>query len=184
MDVFRLKGYAGASITELTTAMGINRFSLYDTFTDKHGLYMSALDRYERCAIDPLIERLDAIDSIDALDAFFDALARHVTDADAQPCCLMHRTACADAAGDDAVRDKVVAMRTRIVDAYRALIQRLRAAGHAAPDLDPDHAAWTLFTLQSGIISLATAPPPPETITASVRTVLATLTHESPAPSA
>jgi TetR/AcrR family transcriptional repressor of nem operon len=46
MEVFWLRGYEAASIQDLVGHMGINRQSLYDTFGDKHALYLQALDRY------------------------------------------------------------------------------------------------------------------------------------------
>src|SRR5438445_2526870 len=46
MEVFWSRGYEAASIEDLVTHMGINRQSLYDTFGDKHRLYLLALDRY------------------------------------------------------------------------------------------------------------------------------------------
>ena len=46
MEVFWSRGYGGASIQDLVEHMGINRQSLYDTFGDKHALYLQALDRY------------------------------------------------------------------------------------------------------------------------------------------
>jgi AcrR family transcriptional regulator len=46
MEVFWLKGFAGASADDLTLAMGIGRQSLYDTFGDKRRLYLEALTRY------------------------------------------------------------------------------------------------------------------------------------------
>src|SRR6267378_420333 len=46
MEVFWSRGYEAASIQDLVTHMGINRQSLYDTFGDKHALYLLALDRY------------------------------------------------------------------------------------------------------------------------------------------
>src|SRR5687767_6665585 len=44
--VFWRKGYEGASLSELTKAMGINRPSLYAAFGDKKALFRKALDRY------------------------------------------------------------------------------------------------------------------------------------------
>jgi len=46
MEVFWSRGYEAASIQDLVKHMGINRQSLYDTFGDKHALYLLALDRY------------------------------------------------------------------------------------------------------------------------------------------
>jgi len=44
--VFRKKGYEGASLADLTKAMGINRPSLYAAFGNKEDLFRKALDRY------------------------------------------------------------------------------------------------------------------------------------------
>jgi AcrR family transcriptional regulator len=46
LDVFWRKGYEGATIPELTAAMGINRPSLYAAFGNKEELFRRALDRY------------------------------------------------------------------------------------------------------------------------------------------
>ncbi len=46
MDLFRLKGYEATSIQDLVDHLGIGRGSIYDTFGNKHQLYLLALDRY------------------------------------------------------------------------------------------------------------------------------------------
>src|SRR5580693_7878419 len=46
MKVFWRKGYEGASLPDLTRAMGINRPSLYAAFGNKEALFRKALDRY------------------------------------------------------------------------------------------------------------------------------------------
>lgn len=47
MKVFWSKGFEGASLAELTEAMGINPPSLYAAFGDKEGLFLEAAERYE-----------------------------------------------------------------------------------------------------------------------------------------
>lgn len=47
MRVFWAKGYAGASMADLTAAMGIASPSLYAAFSSKEALYQEAIDRYE-----------------------------------------------------------------------------------------------------------------------------------------
>src|SRR3954468_17375100 len=46
LTVFWRKGYEGASLADLTRAMGINRPSLYAAFGDKETLFRKAMDRY------------------------------------------------------------------------------------------------------------------------------------------
>ena len=46
MQAFWAKGYEATSVQDLVDCMGINRGSLYDTFGDKHQLFLEALDQY------------------------------------------------------------------------------------------------------------------------------------------
>jgi TetR/AcrR family transcriptional regulator, transcriptional repressor for nem operon len=46
MNLFWERGYEGSSVEDLVQCTGIGRGSLYDTFGDKHSLYLAALDRY------------------------------------------------------------------------------------------------------------------------------------------
>src|SRR5262249_35563071 len=46
-EVFRARGYEGATLPELTRAMGINRPSLYAAFGNKEQLFRKAVDRYQ-----------------------------------------------------------------------------------------------------------------------------------------
>jgi AcrR family transcriptional regulator len=48
LEVFWTHGYEGASLTDLTAAMGINRPSLYAAFGTKEELFAQALRRYVR----------------------------------------------------------------------------------------------------------------------------------------
>ena len=47
LRVFWRRGYEGATLPDLTAAMGINRPSLYAAFGSKEELFRKALDRYE-----------------------------------------------------------------------------------------------------------------------------------------
>src|ERR1700688_1056178 len=46
MRVFWEKGFEGATLSDLTEAMGINRSSMYATFGDKEALFRRAIARY------------------------------------------------------------------------------------------------------------------------------------------
>lgn len=45
--IFHQKGYNGTSIDEILKATGLSRSSLYDSFQDKHNLYLQALEFYK-----------------------------------------------------------------------------------------------------------------------------------------
>ncbi|WP_088040548.1 TetR/AcrR family transcriptional regulator [Bacillus sp. EAC] len=46
-ELFRYQGYEKTSLQDLVTHMGIHRRSLYDTFGDKHTLFIKALEHYD-----------------------------------------------------------------------------------------------------------------------------------------
>ena len=48
MTVFWRQGYEGASMADLTKAMGINPPSLYACFGSKEGLFKAVLERYDQ----------------------------------------------------------------------------------------------------------------------------------------
>ncbi|PGZ89908.1 TetR/AcrR family transcriptional regulator [Bacillus sp. AFS029533] len=46
-ELFRYQGYEKTSLQDLVSHMGIHRRSLYDTFGDKHTLFIKALEHYD-----------------------------------------------------------------------------------------------------------------------------------------
>src|SRR5207237_7603402 len=59
MEVFWTRGYEGSSIQDLVKHMEINRQSIYDTFGDKHSLFLQALDRYREIQSRKVFEVLE-----------------------------------------------------------------------------------------------------------------------------
>ncbi|HEY0245460.1 MAG TPA: TetR/AcrR family transcriptional regulator [Mucilaginibacter sp.] len=47
IQLFWHKGYNGTSMQDLVDSLGISRSSLYDTYTDKHTLFVKALESYQ-----------------------------------------------------------------------------------------------------------------------------------------
>ena len=77
--VFWENGYAATSVQDLVDRMGINRFSLYDTFGDKRALYLAALDHYQRKRGERLIRVLEETpDGLAAIRAYFDCLQQEL----------------------------------------------------------------------------------------------------------
>ena len=73
MAVFWRKGYDATLLEDLVDAMGIPRQSLYRTFTDKHTLFLRALDYYDKNVTSAVIATLSAEGpAIDNLRKVFD----------------------------------------------------------------------------------------------------------------
>ncbi len=66
LKVFLAKGYEGASLGDLTKAMGINPPSLYAAFGNKQTLFLKAVDRYVE---EPAQARRDALAAPTAREA-------------------------------------------------------------------------------------------------------------------
>lgn len=81
MHVFWAKGYDGASMKDLTEAMGINSPSLYASFGDKHKLYLESIDCYasnDACA--PLVAFETEPDITQAVRSFMEAVIDYSTE--------------------------------------------------------------------------------------------------------
>jgi TetR/AcrR family transcriptional repressor of nem operon len=179
MHVFWEKGYEGASIQDLTQAMGINRFSLYDTFGDKHALYLQTLDMYANCVVKSFTRDLhELVERVGPLDAIEQSLLNMVDRAHqpADTCgCLYQRAVTEMASADPEVRKRFERSQERLHQIYADLLRQARDAGELAEGVRIPDAAWSIILLQMGIVSLDAAPPPRKAGRAAVRTLISTL---------
>ena len=81
MEIFWARGYEGTSIQDLVGHMGINRQSMYDTFGDKHSLFLEALDRYREIQSRKVFEVLERPGSMkkNLRQLFEEAVARSLS---------------------------------------------------------------------------------------------------------
>lgn len=179
MRVFWDKGYEGASIQDLTEAMGINRFSLYDTFGDKHQLYLSTLDMYSNCVVSSftkdLLERAEKVGPLDAIESLLLGMVDRAHD-DTDACgCLYQRAVTEMVGADPEVRKRFEQSQQRLHEIYADLLKDARDRGELAEGVKIPDAAWSLIILQIGIVSLDAAPPPRKAGRAAVRNQIDTL---------
>lgn len=66
MNLFWQKGYHATSAQDLVDGLGISRSSLYDTYGDKHSLFVMALKQYRKERIDPVIQGVNSAEDIEA----------------------------------------------------------------------------------------------------------------------
>lgn len=66
MNLFWKKGYNATSAQDLVDGLGISRSSLYDTFGDKHTLFVRALKQYRKKRIDPALKEAVVAEDVEA----------------------------------------------------------------------------------------------------------------------
>lgn len=91
MDLFHARGFAHTSFADLVNSLGISRQSLYDTYGDKHTLFLTALRRYMERAVGGVQRKLESPGSLkEVLAGLFDALITGACDEDASGCFMVN----------------------------------------------------------------------------------------------
>lgn len=126
MDVFWERGFEATSVQNLVDAMGINRFSLYETFGDKHALYLAALDRYGSAVATEAFHDLEhAEDGAGAIRTFFARLLDDLSRAEVARGCLFANCAAEMAARDEDAARRVRGNLARSERAFRRALERV-----------------------------------------------------------
>jgi AcrR family transcriptional regulator len=149
MHVFWSKGYEGASLSDLTRAMRINRPSLYAAFGNKEQLFGKVLDRYMDGPVAYFGKALAELKARDVVEEIFLGTARMADDPRIPAGCLMVQGALA--CGDASVRNEVVARRAASEAALRHRLQRAKREGDLPKNADPAELACYVMTVVRGM---------------------------------
>jgi AcrR family transcriptional regulator len=151
LDVFWRKGYEGATLCDLTSAMGINPPSLYAAFGNKEGLFRQALDRYSEIRTAYWGEALKAPTAREAAEALLRGTAKFLSD----PChpkgCLAVQGALACGADADCIRKELETRRAGSLARVRERLKRAKKEGDLPADSDPAALARYLATVIEGM---------------------------------
>ncbi|AGK56655.1 TetR family transcriptional regulator [Hyphomicrobium denitrificans 1NES1] len=152
LRIFWQRGYEGASLADLTDAMGINRPSLYAAFGNKEELFRRALDRYaERGPGRALREAL----AEPTARGVVEQLLRNVAIALTDPCnprgCLAVQGALTCGEASDAIKQELCKRRSEAEQTLRERLEHAKAEGDLASDADPAQLARFVSTITQGM---------------------------------
>ena len=176
MEVFWSRGYEGASIHDLVKHMGINRQSLYDTFGDKHALYLQALDRYREVEGRKVFEQLERSGSVKkTLRQLFEGVVERALCDEQRRGCFM-----GNAISELAGRCKETAARTcsnmaAAEDAFYRALLRGKKEGELKGVRDPRAVARFLCSSLQGLTLMARATQDRKTLEDVVKVTLSVL---------
>ncbi|WP_095091543.1 TetR/AcrR family transcriptional regulator [Mesorhizobium sophorae] len=152
MEVFWARGYEGASMSELTAAMGINSPSLYAAFGSKEALFLEATDFYSRTeGADIWLALEEAPTARQAIEQFLCLTAKAYAQTDRPQGCLITLGALHQDSSRGAICDD---LRRRRAENHAALCKRLErgvAEGELPVGFDCSAAATFYATVQHGM---------------------------------
>lgn len=152
MHVFWSKGYDNASLTDLTTAMGINPPSLYAAFGSKEELFKEAVDFYARTEGGAIWDHVAAAPTArQAVELMLRASADAFTRGPKPRGCMIVLAAPQMEGSNEAVSD---ALKSRRAENVRVLMERLQRAveeGELPPHTDWRALASYFATVQHGM---------------------------------
>lgn len=173
LHVFWKRGYEGASLTELTDAMGITRPSLYACFGNKEALFKKALDLYEREKLAYMQTALDAPSARIVADRLLrGALAMQCSSGEPSGCLgVISSMPCGAEA--ESIRADVIARRVASQRAMVARFARAREEGDLPDHIDPEALTRYLIAIIQGLSVQAGNGAPADELAAMVDTALA-----------
>jgi AcrR family transcriptional regulator len=149
MHVFWANGYEGASLSNLTRAMRINRPSLYAAFGNKEQLFRKVLDRYMDGPLAWFGKALAAPKAREVIEQIFLGTARMAEDPRAPTGCLLVQGALA--CGNASARKEVAARRVAAEVALRRRLQQAKREGDLPKNADPGELAHYVMTVVRGM---------------------------------
>ena len=151
-EVFCEKGYNGTSMDDLVQATGLSRSSIYDTFGDKHGLFLKCLNQY-RCnqqgSLMQMFSKTD--DPKKKIRSIFDYIIKDILADKDRKGCLLVNVSMELAAVDKEVADIACESMEEMEQLFYAWIKEGQTKGEIAKKFTPKALARHLYSSLMGL---------------------------------
>jgi TetR/AcrR family transcriptional repressor of nem operon len=176
MEVFWRQGYEATSVQDLILATGLKPGSIYDTFGDKHGLFMAVIQHYRQTVISRTLDLLLAPGSArEAIQNYFVVMLERFARADHQFGCLMSNSTTELIVRDQGLAGVVSEHLQTIEETFQKVLERGVQQGEFSPDQDLTTLARFLTTCVVGLSVVSKTPQAASYFPASIEVILATL---------
>jgi AcrR family transcriptional regulator len=151
MHVFWRKGFEGASLNDLTAAMGVQPASLYKAFGNKRTLFEKALARYLAGPVAFVHDALNEPTAYAVADRILRRTAQFLTEGRSRRGCMTIQAALASGVEGEPIRRKLIALRVKEQDALRRRFERAKSEGDLPNDADAADLARLITALYQGM---------------------------------
>jgi AcrR family transcriptional regulator len=151
LRVFWEKGYQGASLSDLTDAMGINRPSLYAAFGDKEALFRQVLERYEQGPVAYMAEAFAAPTGRAVIERMLYGTVAALTRPQSPRGCLYVQGALACGDESSAMRKELAKRRSAGEVALRKRLKKAKRDGELPATAEPADLARFYMAVMHGM---------------------------------
>lgn len=156
MNLFWTKGFSGTSAQNLVNGLGISRSSLYDTFGDKHLLFIKSLEYYRENMAGKLIRMInESTDIEDTVRRIFQTIVNEsLSDKLSKGCFMVNSTV--ELAPNDAQISAIIDANTQdIEDSFYRIIKKGQQLGTIPEGSSARSLSRFLFNTITGLRVLA-----------------------------
>jgi TetR/AcrR family transcriptional repressor of nem operon len=137
IQLFWQKGYNGTSMQDLVDHLGISRSSLYDTYTDKHTLFVKALESYQCSGTAKIQEITGQVGSAkNAVKRLLEFTTNDLLNDEQQKGCFMVNAKVEAAPHDAEVQSVLCRNDQQMEEAFLQIIQKGKDSGEISNPMD------------------------------------------------
>ncbi|KAA8482785.1 TetR family transcriptional regulator [Arcticibacter tournemirensis] len=152
INLFWLKGYNGTSMQDLVEELGISRSSLYDTYGDKHTLYLKALESYQCGTSGKLCAIIhDSKSAKETIRALLDFITSELLNDKAHKGCFLVNAEVEVAPHDAQVNQMICQNDQQVEDVFYKVISKGQESGEITNKQDARALARFTFNTVKGI---------------------------------
>ncbi len=157
LKVFWLRGFEGASMAELTEALGINRPSIYAAFGNKEELFRKALGKYLAGPVAYVAEAMKEPTARQVVEKLLTQSAEVLTNPNNPRGCMIVQGALSCGQGAELIQQELIAYRRNFEDALRQRFELARSQGDLPNDINASDLAKYVATIHQGMSIQATS---------------------------
>jgi TetR/AcrR family transcriptional repressor of nem operon len=156
VNIFWLKGYNATSMQDLVDGLGISRSSLYDTYGDKHTLFLKALESYQCTNSGKFSCIINSNESAkETIKQLLEFIVGELLNDKSQKGCFMVNAEVEVALHDKEVSDMIQKNDHGTENAFYKVIRKAQESGELAGKQDARALARFLFNTVKGIQVMA-----------------------------
>jgi AcrR family transcriptional regulator len=157
LNVFWARGYEGASMTELTEVLGINKPSIYAAFGNKEALFRKALARYVTGPAAFVGEAMKEPSVRQVVEKFLTQAVDFFSDKSTPNGCMIVQGALTCGQSSSAIQQELIAYRSSIETTLTKRFELAKAQADLAENVNTKQLAKYIATIHQGMSVQATS---------------------------